>query len=94
MELKHIEKAFYKKGYRPDFEEAKEHALYFFEYVKMTPEWEKDDCAYFKDYWYGICDNWDLNIFMPDPDISSDVVIDLYPVNEDGKTTNEFTTIG
>jgi hypothetical protein len=93
MRLNLIEKTFYKKGVELSFEEATAKSLLFLEYVNMTREWQEDE-GYFCDYWYGIADNWDLNIFYPDPDADPYLYrVCLYPVIDGECEYNIWRTI-
>lgn len=91
MKKEAITKLFYEKGKLLTFEEAKEKALLFFEYMKLTDE---DLC----DYWYGLADNWDVNIWLDvdDEDYEDEnekfFNVTLYEV-VDGNTTDNFTRI-
>lgn len=76
-----VEKVFYKKGQILTLKEATEQALLFFSYIKLTE-------ADLFDYWYGLADNWDLNIWIWDDDEMLDIADDeeivnvsLFPVN-------------
>lgn len=89
MRLNLIEGAWYVAGRKLTVDEAKDTALRFFEYVQLTPEWTEDDGMYFDDYWYGIADNWDVNIYRPDPNENDTVLVIIYPVDDDGNTQDE-----
>jgi len=92
MKVSLIEKVFYEPGVILTFDQAKEKALLFLDYIKMTDE----DLV---DYWFGLADNWDLNIWI---DVDDDTYTDeneedfmsltLYKV-ENGHTTQEYIPI-
>lgn len=85
MRVNSIEKVFYEKGKTLTFAEAKEKALLFFEYIQLTDE----DLS---DYWFGLSDNWDMNIWHDE--LMDNFSIDLYCVSEDGCTYyDSFGTI-
>lgn len=81
MKARLIEKAFYTTGTLLSLSEVKAKALLFLDYIKLTSE----DLS---DYWYGIAENWDLNIWMPD-DKTNEIAMSLYRV-ENGETEYEY----
>jgi len=94
MRISFIEKMCYEKGKNLSFEEAKTRSLLFLEYAQRTREWREDE-GYFCDYWYGFADNWDLNIFYPEPDEFPDHFrMSIYPVSGEGETDyNVYRTV-
>jgi hypothetical protein len=86
MKMDRIEKLFYEKGALPSFEEIREKALLFIDYAKLTNE----DLY---DYWFGIADNWDLNIYIWEEDTGEENLYATLHKVVDGVTTNEFYRI-
>lgn len=93
MKTNFIEKVFYKKGETLTFEEAKQKALLFLDYIRTTNET-------LEDYWYGISDNWDLNIWreIEEDDCQEDkeglfLRATLYPVVDGFTKTQNFIRI-
>lgn len=91
MRVSIVEKAFYEKGKLLSFADAKKKALLFLQFIKLTNE---DLC----DYWFGLCDNWDLNIWLDvdDKDYKDEddrfLNVTLYKV-KNGNTTDWFRRI-
>jgi len=69
-------------------QEATSQALLFLDYISMSE-------ADLFDYWYGLADNWDLNIWISDDDELLDIADDkeivnvaLYPVKTETNDTD------
>lgn len=86
-----LKNVFYQKGESLTLEKAKIKAINFYKYIIGNSQnifYELDD------YWYGIAENWDLNIFKEDKDDEKHILT-LYPVTKKGGTNyNIFYRVG
>lgn len=76
METELLEQAFYEKTKKLTEAEATERAKLFYTCIKLTDE-------SLEDYWVGLSDNWDLNIWESETEIG----LDIYPVENENTIT-------